>query len=144
MMSIRAAAMFEQETPTLRSWLEKAKLSEKSIYDVPQILYDPVNGWTKYILFVWEAYREGVIDIEQLIDEMESVKTVIKKVNDEPYTSDALVKAYALNNLKLLKWYMTTLPTAREVHEISEARRRKHFEECGIAFHECEFNDEME
>lgn len=144
MLSLRAEAHFEQQTYTLSSWLSEAADANKCLYDVPEVLYKPVQGWSEYLKFVWIAFTDGVIDIDQLLYEMTAIKAIRKKMNYEPLTSDSLVKQSVIDTLKLLKWYMICLPDSREAHEIAEEKRKLIFKRNGLEYSKWEFNDELQ
>ena len=144
MLILRAEAHFEQQTYTLRSWLSNAYDLEKCIYDVPEVLYKPVQGWSKYLNFVWSAFRDRVINMDQLLYEMQAIKTIRNKMSHEPITSDSLVKKSVMDTLKLLNWYMNTLPNSREAHDIAEENRKRIFERNGLEYSKWEFYDELQ
>jgi hypothetical protein len=143
MLSIRAEDHLQQQACTLRSWLDEAARTDKPIYDVPEVLYKPVHGWHDYMKFVWSAFKDGVIDMDQLLYEMQAVKTIHKKKHKDPVTSDALVNRSVVDTLKLLKWYMISLPNSREAHDIAEENRKRIFERNGIDYNKLEYNEDL-
>ena len=143
MLSLRAEAHFEQQTYTLRSWLSEAAAKDKCLYDIPEVLYKPIQDWSEYLKFVWIAFTDGVIDMDQLLYEMTAIKAIRKKMNHEPLTSDSLVKPSVIVTLKLLKWYMICLPNSREAHEIAEEKRKLIFKRNGLEYNKWEFNEEL-
>jgi hypothetical protein len=119
MFSIHAAAYLEQGVFTLKGWLEHAAVNNKDIYDVPQCLYRAAEGWSEYLSFLWRLYKDGVINTDQLINEMNGMKKVKKVLTDAATTSDEAIKPYVLNSLKVMSLYLITLPTAGESHKIA-------------------------
>jgi hypothetical protein len=141
MFRIRAEMMLKKDALTLRGWLMEARQNGTSIYDVPDVLYRFPQGWSKYIYFVWNAFKVDKFKLEDLVEELLKVKDVSRRMRYEPVCCDDKLSKKVVDQLRFLPRFIEILPTARQAHEISEEKRRVLFEKNGMEFRKCEFDD---